>query len=167
MYWQAMQSMSSEEPGTLHWHLLMYGSKSIGRYITHSSPGNGLRSVLKLKINILNSTLGQAESQQKEKCSKRMMVMQPEQWSCSQLQYRKAWQPPASSLPASLSCCNPVPKAALVAWVWEAVIDAGSPTCSFSRVVANVLPLPSPYRGTLKHCLQPPSLSLAAAHQLA
>lgn len=87
---------------------------SIGSYITHSNAGESLNTVLNVKIGILNSVLEQAERQQKEKCSKRAVVIQLEQWgSCFPLQYRKAQQLLGSSLAASIFCSNPVPTAVL------------------------------------------------------
>lgn len=75
---------------------------------------------------------------------------------------------PGSSLPAP---CQPAYSAATLSqrqswWGWArtAVIDAGSPTCSFSRAVTSALP-PTLTEGTLKHCLQPPAPSLAAVYQ--
>lgn len=57
--------------------------RSIASYVTHSSAGNSSSRVLEVKPDVLNSTLGQADSQQKEKYSKRTVVMQPEWWSRS------------------------------------------------------------------------------------
>lgn len=74
---------------------------------------------------------------------------------------------PGSALPAP---CQPAYSAGALSqrqrrwgWVWRAVMDTGAPTCSFSRVVTNVLPHPATYRGNLE--TWPASSSLAAAYR--
>lgn len=123
----------------------------ICNYITHIRAGNSSTRILELKTSTLNSTLGQAESQQKGE-----MFQNNGSDAAGAVELFLAAIQPSVAAPCQTARSAATLSQGPCGWVSvrRAVVDAGS--------LQMFSPPPLTER-TLKCCLQPPALSLAAA----